>query len=128
MKRAVIIVDHGSRQPDANRTLEDVARLVQAQTANRVYVAHMELAEPSLGQAFDAAVSDGAGFIIVVPYFLSPGRHSQEDIPRMCEEAAARHPNVRWHCAAPIGLDKMMADLVVRCISKCESSGYSCEH
>jgi len=128
IKRAIIIVDHGSRQPDANEALEQVARLVGARTGGDVFPAHMELAEPSLGQAFDSAIAAGATFIVVVPYFISPGRHSREDIPRICAAAASRHPGVRWHCSAPVGLDRMMADLVVRRISECESNGYSCEH
>jgi len=128
MKRAIIIVDHGSRQPEANRALEHVAELARAQTGGHVYPAHMELAEPSIGQAFDSAVTDGATLIVVVPYFISPGRHSREDIPRMCAAAAARHPGVQWHCSAPVGLDRMMADLVVRRIAECESNGYACEH
>ncbi len=127
MRRAIIVVDHGSRQPEANRALEKVAQLVRARTAEPVYAAHMELAEPSIGQAFDSAVAEGADLVIVVPYFASAGRHSREDIPRLCAEAAARHPGVGWHCSAPVGLDSMMADLVVRCVKKCEDNGYSCE-
>jgi sirohydrochlorin ferrochelatase len=125
--RAIIIVDHGSRRAAANRMLDVVADQVRGLTAEPVYAAHMELAEPSIGQAFDAAVADGAGFVFIFPYFLSPGRHSREDIPRMCAEAAARHPGVRWHCSGPIGLDPMMAELVLRRVQQCDESGYTCD-
>jgi sirohydrochlorin ferrochelatase len=114
MPRAIIIVDHGSRREAANQMLDQVAALVQAQTSDRVYAAHMELAEPTIAQAFDRAVAEGAEFVFVFPYFLSPGRHSREDIPRMCAEAATRHPGVRWHCSGPIGLDAIMADLILQ--------------
>ncbi len=113
MKRAIIIVDHGSIRDAANRMLDDVAAMVRQQTTDRVYPAHMELAEPTVQQAFDAAVADGADFIFIFPYFLSPGRHSSEDIPRLCAEAAARHPQIRWQCSDPIGLDRIMADLIL---------------
>ncbi len=127
MARAIVIVDHGSRAARANEMLEALGDLLRARTTDRVYAAHMELAEPTLAQAFDRAVADGSDFIFVFPYFLSPGRHSREDIPRLCAEAGARHPNLRWHCSAPVGLDPMMADLILHRVARCEQSGYQCD-
>ncbi len=126
MPRAIILVDHGSRREAANRMLDEIATLLRTLTTDRVYVAHMELAEPTVSQAFAAAVADGADDVFVFPYFLSPGRHSREDIPRLCAEAAHAHPGLRWHCTGPIGLDPLMAQLVLRRIEHCERSGYSC--
>jgi len=127
MPRGLIIIDHGSRRDEANVMLEKMALQVQSMTSDRVYAAHMELASPSLSEAFDRAVSEGADEVFVFPYFLSPGRHSREDIPRMCREAATHHPGIKWHCSGPIGLDRMMAELIVRRVSECETHRYECE-
>jgi sirohydrochlorin ferrochelatase len=127
MSRAIIIVDHGSRRDAANRMLEDVANVLRGMTTDRIYAAHMELAEPSIAQAFDAAVAEGAEFVFIFPYFLSPGRHSREDIPRLCAEAGARHAGIRWHCSGPIGLDRMMAELILRRVEHCEGHGGTCD-
>jgi sirohydrochlorin ferrochelatase len=127
MSRAIIVVDHGSRRDAANRMLEDVAGVLRGMTADRVYASHMELAEPTIAQAFNAAVADGADSVFIFPYFLSPGRHSREDIPRLCAEAAAMHPNVRWHCSGPIGLDRMMAELILRRIEHCDLHDGRCD-
>ena len=113
MSRAIILVDHGSRRPQANAMLDDVVRLLGSMTTDKVYAAHMELAEPTIAQAFDRAVADGARRVFVFPYFLSPGRHSREDVPRLCTEAAAGHPCVQWHCSGPIGLDPKLAELIL---------------
>lgn len=51
--------------------------------------AHMELAEPSILEAFNRCVAQGANYIICHPFFLSPGRHVAEDVPRLVAEAAA---------------------------------------
>ncbi len=40
----------------------------------------MELASPSLEDAFSVCVSSGAEEIVVHPYFLAPGRHSKTDV------------------------------------------------
>ncbi len=127
MKRAIIVVDHGSTREAANRMLEDLAGLLRQRSADPVYPAHMELAEPTVAQAFDRAVAAGAEFVFVFPYFLSPGRHSREDIPRMCAQAAARHPGLRWHCSGPVGLDPIMAELILHRVRTCEQQGLRCE-
>lgn len=118
MKRALIIVDHGSVRSAANRMLEQLAEQVRRRTPDRVYAAHMELASPSLAEAFDQAAADGADFVFVFPYFLAPGRHSREDIPRLCAQAAQRHPGLRWHCSGPIGLDPFLVDLILHRVSE----------
>lgn len=127
MSRALIIIDHGSKRHEANVMLESMAEQVQSMTQDRVYAAHMELAPPSLAEAFEQAVREGANEVFVFPYFLSPGRHSREDIPRMCAEAAARHPGVKWHCSGPIGLDRIMADLVLERVKRCEENDFQCD-
>lgn len=127
MKRALIVVDHGSRLAEANALLDDVAAMLRTMTPDPVFAAHMELAEPSIAQAFAQAVAAGADFVFVFPYFLSPGRHSRRDIPRLCAEAAAAHPGLRWHCSGPIGLDAAMGEIVIRRVQQCEASEYTCD-
>lgn len=102
----IILVDHGSKKDDANQMLLEVADRFRATTgAAIVEPAHMELAPPSIADAFAACVRQGAKRIVVHPYFLAPGRHSTSDIPRMAAEAAAAHPGVPYTVSEPLGLD-----------------------
>ncbi len=114
---AVILVDHGSRFEDANAMLLDVVKLIQDLSGHsRVYAAHMELAAPSIQQAFEQAVAEGATAVVVHPYFLSPGRHSMNDIPRLVREAAARFPGVEHCVTAPLGIHRKIGEVVLeRC-------------
>ncbi len=48
----------------------------------------MELAEPSIGTAFEACVAAGATTIVVAPYLLWPGNHWERDIPALATEAS----------------------------------------
>jgi sirohydrochlorin ferrochelatase len=113
---ALILVDHGSRFPEANEMLLDVVAMVKRLSGlTRVYPAHMELAEPSIRQAFEAAVRDGATAVVVHPYFLAPGRHSTTDIPRLVKEAAEAFPSVEHCVTAPLGVhDKIGAVVLER--------------
>jgi sirohydrochlorin ferrochelatase len=109
----VIVVDHGSRRAEANGMLECVAAAFRAQSGvGIVEHAHMELAPPTIGDAFDACVARGARHVVVCLYFLSPGRHSREDIPALAAEAAARHPGVGFSVTQPLGVDARIADVM----------------
>lgn len=112
--QALLVVDHGSRRAEANARLGEVVALVEREVGADVIVepAHMELAEPTLRQAFARCVARGATEVVVVPYFLSPGRHAREDIPRLAAAAAAEHPSVRVRVAEVLGPHRRLAALV----------------
>ena len=56
--------------------LLDVVALFQQHTGYAIVEpAHMELAEPSIGTAFDRCIERGARLVVIHPYFLLPGRH-----------------------------------------------------
>jgi sirohydrochlorin ferrochelatase len=117
----VVVVDHGSRRAESNDLLLRVAAMFQQSTGLPIVEpAHMELAEPSLATAFDRVVQRGAQLVVVHPYFLSPGRHWREDIPKLAAEAAARHPGVQYLVTAPLGLhplmQRIMQDRVLQCL------------
>lgn len=123
----VILVDHGSRFAAANDMLNEVAERFRRSSGYKIVEpAHMELAEPSIPQAFEACVRQGAKRIVVHPYFLSPGRHSTTDIPRMVAEAAAPYPGVICNVTQPLGLDDEISRIILNRIDDCERNGYTC--
>ncbi|GMV95534.1 MAG: hypothetical protein AMXMBFR82_53120 [Candidatus Hydrogenedentota bacterium] len=115
----VILVDHGSKFPAANEMLIDVAADFSVATGiTIVEPAHMEIAEPTLAQAFARCVEKGAQRVVVVPYFLAPGRHSTSDIPRMSAEAAEPFPNVSYTVAQPLGVDRRISEIMAGHVSQ----------
>jgi sirohydrochlorin ferrochelatase len=109
---AVILVDHGSTRAESNSLLEEVAAAYREHVGGIVEPAHMELAEPTIGAAFARCVAQGAKRIVVVPYFLGPGKHWTEDIPRLAAGAAAHHPAIEFAVAAPLGLHPLMLEII----------------
>lgn len=117
--RAVVLVDHGSREARANAQLEEIAALLRERLRETpVVTAHMELAEPTIAAAVEACVRQGAREIIVVPYFLALGRHAARDIPRLVEEAAAGHPGLRVTVTGPLGVHPGLVDAVAARVSE----------
>jgi sirohydrochlorin ferrochelatase len=116
----IVLVDHGSRREESNALLLNVVRDFAANSGYEIVEpAHMELAEPSIATAFARCVERGATTVIVYPYFLLPGRHWNEDIPRLAAAAAAQHPGVRYLVTAPFGLHPLMAEVMHQRISHC---------
>jgi sirohydrochlorin ferrochelatase len=116
MKRAIVIVDHGSRQARANAVVAEIAREIQARAGGRATVshAHLEAAEPSLAETIDRCVSAGAREVTVQPLFLAPGKHAARDIPEMVEAARLRHPGVSFQLGDVIGVDPLLIELLLR--------------
>ena len=112
--KSILLIDHGSVRPEANRMLECMANLVQAMVGDAVLVrySHMELAEPSIAQGFAACVAGGATEVVAFPYMLSPGKHSTRDIPRLVGEAAAAHPDVAYTVTPAFGVHEKLAELI----------------
>lgn len=128
----LVVVDHGSRRDESNRRHEEaVAAWREHSGFPIVEPAHMELAEPSVGSAFDACVAAGASTVVVAPYFLGPGRHWDNDIPALAAEAAARHPGVRYLVSAPLGPHEMLMQLlelrVAHCLGRASGDLPGCE-
>jgi sirohydrochlorin ferrochelatase len=116
----IILVDHGSRREESNAMLLDVVRDFAAATGFPIVEpAHMELAEPSIATAFNRCVDRGAKTVIVFPYFLLPGRHWHDDIPRLAAAAAQSHPGIRFLVTAPFGLHPLMNDIIRSRIDHC---------
>ena len=110
----IIIVDHGSKVAAANERLERLCEGYAATRAPKHWVvrpAHMELASPSIGEAFDALVEAGCATIVCHPFFLSQGRHVREDVPALLDEAASRH-NIPYSLTPPLGEAPALLDLV----------------
>jgi len=115
VKRALVIVDHGSRLPEAHAHLEAIVSQVQGRAPDwRVYAAHLELASPSLEQALDACVRDGVSEVTVHPLFGLPGRHLSSDLPSRVRRAAEKNPALTIRVSSALGTDPRIAEWILR--------------
>jgi sirohydrochlorin ferrochelatase len=108
----VVVAAHGSRAEPANAAHREVVEALAADVDVTVTPAFLELAEPSIGDAIDAAVAGGAARVLVLPYFLHPGRHLLEDIPAIVDDAAARHDDVEVAMLGSFGSEPALAEVL----------------
>jgi sirohydrochlorin ferrochelatase len=113
-RNGLVIVDHGSRWPGAEAYLAElVATLKKMRPDDLVAGAHLELAPPTVPEAIDDLVAQGAQEVLVLPYLLLHGRHSRADLPRFAAEAEARHPGVVVTVGPPVGVSEVVLQVLL---------------
>ena len=70
---------------------------------DKVRLAYMEFAQPSLSDIAQEASRDGKLHLRLLPMFLSAGGHMAEDIPRQVAAVQMSFPQVKIELLQPIG-------------------------
>jgi sirohydrochlorin ferrochelatase len=110
---ALLLIAHGSRRPEANADLEHVAAALGARGRYPiVQPSYLELAEPDIETGGVQCVEQGATDVILLPYFLSPGKHVVEDLTAARDRLAKRLPTVRFVLAEPLGRHPLLLDVL----------------
>jgi len=96
MKTGYVVFAHGSRMEEANLQVRKVAdRMAASGGLDLVEVAFLDCVRPDLVAAVGELVGRGAERVVVIPYFLTEGRHTAVDLPRIAEEASRIYQKVR---------------------------------
>ncbi len=114
--KALLLVAHGSRREASNEEVRRLARRVEEAAGDRyavVEAAFLELAEPSIPEGIRRCLEQGAGEVVVLPYFLSAGRHVSQDIPAEVEKARRDHPGSRIRLVPYLGAAPGIAELLL---------------
>jgi sirohydrochlorin cobaltochelatase len=92
---AVVLFAHGSRDPLWRLPIEAVAARTRALAPDTtVTCAYLELCEPSLPDAVQALVDQGATHVRLLPVFFGMGKHAREDLPELTQALRAQHPGL----------------------------------
>ena len=116
--KAVLLVSHGSRSP---KTKEEILVLVNIlrQRLGGVIVefAFLEIESPSISEGIDHCISQGATQVVLILNFLNAGRHVNDDIPAILQEAVKKYPHVNFAMSHPIGQHAQIPDLLIDLIN-----------
>ncbi len=110
---SLLLIAHGSRRAEANADLEHVAGQLRARgNYPDVQVSFLELAEPSIDDGGALCARRGATDVILLPYFLSPGKHVVEDLTAARDRLAAMFSEVRFVLAEPLGRHPLLLEVL----------------
>lgn len=108
----VLIIGHGSKDPDARSALAYVADGLGPRYRSVSYC-FLEIEQPNIKQGIDACAKNNPACLVVMPYFLHKGAHVKrdiyEDLNPAIRDSAVKHVFLSEH----LGTDDKMIDLVL---------------
>ncbi|MBI2875512.1 MAG: precorrin-8X methylmutase [Candidatus Tectomicrobia bacterium] len=120
-KTALLLLGHGSKVKEANRALYEIATGVRERGEFPVVeVAFLQLTEPLLEEGLARCVAQGAGRILLMPYFLYLGAHVGSDIPQTLAEARQRYPGVEIVQTNHLGVHPKLVEVVLDRVAEAE--------
>jgi sirohydrochlorin cobaltochelatase len=115
LKEGIILIAHGSRDPEWSRPFERIAAsLGQKLPAVSIGLAYLEHG-PSLDETVTALFAKGVASIRVVPVFLGQGGHVKEDLPRLVRETT--RPGLSLTLEKSIGEQPQVIEAIAAVIS-----------
>jgi sirohydrochlorin ferrochelatase len=119
MKKAVIILGHGSRSGGNDPTLKRIAEELQRSAGETIIeYAFLQYAQPSADVALDRCIKQGAKKIVIIPFFMQAGGHVTRDIPAFLDKARSQHPECDIRSTNYVGVHPLMSRIVMDLLDK----------
>ncbi|WP_344956329.1 sirohydrochlorin chelatase [Actinomadura miaoliensis] len=100
----MVAVAHGSRDPRAAATVEDLLAAVRGRRPGlEVLTSFLDHAPPAPAGVLDGLARRGAGSAVVLPLLLTAAYHSKTDVPGVLARVRALHPRLGLRTAATLG-------------------------
>lgn len=114
---ALVLLAHGSRNPNWRAPFDHLLKSLRKEAGeDRVYLAYLQMASPSLADVVDELASRRVRTIRILPLLMSAGNHAYEDIPAEVAALQAKHSGLSVEILPPIGshlrFKAMLEDLV----------------
>jgi|GEM_PF-72107 len=111
LKRALLIVDRGSREPDVRQELQEICLLAKTRAGyDYVEYCFLEVLPPFIKDGIDKCIASGAGFITVMPYFLYPGMKLKDTVKQSAR--IGKDMKIKLAITKPLSYHPMMAQLI----------------
>ena len=114
--KCLLVIAHGSRREASNNEIRELAGRITEKAGthfDHIVPAFLELAAPSIPEGIKICVEKGATEILVMPYFLSAGRHVAEDIPGEVDGVRSLYPGVNIRILPYLGSFETIADMMI---------------
>jgi sirohydrochlorin ferrochelatase len=112
LKKALLIVDRGSREPDVRHELEQVCFLAKQQADyDHVDYCFLEVLPPYIPEGIDQCMAAGTNFITVMPYFLYPGMKLKDTVKQAAK--ISKDKNLKVVIAKPLSYHPIMLQLII---------------
>ena len=120
--KAVLLVGHGSRDPEGNEQSRQTIEELKPQLESELLVetCFLEFERPTIEQGIQTCVEKGATDVFVIPLMLLAAGHSKIHIPAAIDEARQKYPHVSFTYGRPFGIHEETMEI---CKSRLEEVG-----
>ena len=115
----LILIAHGSAQPEWRDSVEGLLRSVQDVAGeDAVQLAYMDHGPPSLMDTLSEAIRSGTTAFRILPLFLTGEGHVTGDIRPMVEEVRVRYGHIDVELLPAVGQHPLFGELLLEIISQ----------
>jgi sirohydrochlorin ferrochelatase len=112
LKKALLIIDRGSREPEVREELEIICSIVKAKGGyHYTDYCFLEVLPPFIEEGIKKCQDDGVDVITVMPYFLYPGMKLKDSVRQSAIISKIQKLNLV--IAKPLSYHPMMTELVI---------------
>jgi precorrin-8X/cobalt-precorrin-8 methylmutase len=116
-KVGLVLIGHGSKLPHNRENLEKLADILRKRSKFKtIEISFMVRDRPTIPEALASIVKQGITKIVLIPAFLAPGVHTEQEIPDMLglrgEESVLRAQGVEIIYGKPLGADERIAEII----------------
>ena len=121
LKKALLIVDRGSREPEVRLELEQICLLAKTRAGyDHVDYSFLEVLPPFIAEGIGQCMAVGASFITVMPYFLYPGMKLKDTVKQSAK--IGRDKNLKLVITKPLSYHPMMVQLIIDRVNELKKS------
>ena len=113
MQTAILIIGHGTAEPEGTRGFLELVSSVQKQVRSYVQPAFLEISRPSILEGAEHCLSTGANGLFVIPLFLFGGQDVKKKLPLALDEVRTRHPQLAITLSPPIGQNQQLLKILM---------------
>ncbi|MGE6379434.1 sirohydrochlorin chelatase [Peribacillus muralis] len=111
---AILYICHGSRVKEASAQAIDFIKVCMKSQSNQIQeYCFLELEAPSIEEAYERCIRQGATSIVAIPLLLLTAVHAKHDIPIILDKMKRQYPAVTLKYGRPIGVSDEMVDILV---------------
>lgn len=110
---AILYICHGSRVKEASAQAVNFIKECMKRQSNMIQeYCFLELASPTIEDAYATCVQRGATKIIAIPVLLLTAAHAKHDIPDVLRKMKNFFPEIELKYGRPIGVSEKMVDIL----------------
>ena len=113
--KSIVLIVHGSRLQSSNDEAKQLVDKLAEKLAAKYpifEIAFLELTRPSIAEAIESCIQQGASEVCVLPYFLCAGHHVMRDIPNELKPLQKKYPQIVFQMTAHVGSSDLITDLL----------------